>query len=246
MKERTQPNQDIQQDREQKDKVGEVKHEALIPSDLVNLANSYIDTHKNKVENSKKPLFHLSPIIGWMNDPNGFSEFNRNYNLFYQYYPYDAVWGSMHWGHQTTKDFIKWEHQSVALAPDKNYDRDGCFSGTAITFGDKHYLVYTSVANGKQNQSMAYSYDGINYQKVEKNPILSGKHLPEGFSNADFRDPKIFKKGDKYFILCGNADNKGNKQVICFASDSIMGSLNTLELHYPDKLLEAFLSAQTS
>ena len=109
----------------------------------------------------------------------------------------------------------------VAIAPETLYDKDGCFSGTAISTEDKHYLVYTSVLNGLQNQSIAYSYDGIVYNKITNNPILSGRDLPEGFNNYDFRDPKIFKRGDKYYIFCGNADNKGNKQIISFVSDEI-------------------------
>lgn len=191
-------------------------------SPRVELANNYIEDNMGDVDNSLKPKFHCSPLIGWMNDPNGFSEYNGKFHLFYQYYPYDSVWGSMHWDHQTTTDFIKWTHEGVALAPDQDYDCDGCFSGTAITEGDAHYLVYTSVVPGAQNQSVAYSTDGVIYQKNPgKNPILTGKDLPEGFSNADFRDPSIFKRDGKYYLLAGNADNKGNKQVIAFSSDSI-------------------------
>ena len=134
-------------------------------SPRVALANNYIEDNKDSVDNSRKPTFHCSPLIGWMNDPNGFSEYNGKYHLFYQYYPYDSVWGAMHWDHQTTTDFIKWNHEKVALAPDQEYDRDGCFSGTAITEGDTHFLVYTSVIPGAQNQSVAYSIDGIIYQK---------------------------------------------------------------------------------
>ena len=191
-------------------------------SPRVALANNFIAENKDSVDNSLKPTFHVSPLVGWMNDPNGFSEYNDKFHLFYQYYPYDSVWGAMHWDHQTTKDFVKWEHESVALAPDQEYDRDGCFSGTAIVEGDTHYLVYTSVIPGAQNQSVAYSKDGIIYEKnPEKNPILTGKDLPSGFSNADFRDPSIFKRGDDYYLLAGNADNAGNKQIICFTSKSI-------------------------
>ncbi len=193
----------------------------LEPSQRVQLANQYIADNKDDVDNSRKPSFHVSPEIGWINDPNGFSEYKGTYNLFYQYHPYSAVWGPMHWGHQTTKDFVKWENQPVAIAPETRYDKDGCFSGTAISTEDKHYLVYTSVLNGLQNQSIAYSYDGIVYNKINNNPILSGRDLPEGFNNYDFRDPKIFKRGDKYYIFCGNADNKGNKQIISFVSDEI-------------------------
>ena len=221
IKEQTKPKDNQQQENQE-------GQEIITPSKLIEVANAYIENNKDGVDKTRMPLFHLSPAIGWMNDPNGFSEFNGKFSLFYQYYPYDSVWGSMHWGHQTSTDFIKWEHRSVALAPDKNYDKNGCFSGTAITVGDKQYLVYTSVYNNLQNQSMAYSYDGINFKKVEKNPILSGANLPNGFLNTDFRDPKIFKKGDKYYIICGNADNKGNKQIICFSSDSIDGEFKYL------------------
>ena len=192
-------------------------------SEKVKLANDYIEENKDSVDNSLKPTFHCSPLIGWMNDPNGFSEYNGKFHLFYQYYPYDSVWGSMHWDHQTTTDFVKWNHERVALAPDQEYDKDGCFSGTAIVEGDTHFLVYTSVIPGAQNQSVAYSKDGVVYKKNVTNPILSERDLPAGFSNADFRDPSIFKKDNTYYLLAGNADNKGNKQIISFSSDSITG-----------------------
>ena len=204
----------------QNNPVDETITPTLTPSHKVVVANQYIKDNKEDVDNSKKPSFHVSPEIGWINDPNGFSEFNGKYNLFYQYHPYDAVWGPMHWGHQTTTDFVKWNHEPVAIAPEESYDNEGCFSGTAIKEDNKHYLVYTSVTNGLQNQSIAYSYDGIVYNKIKNNPILTGADMPEGFSNADFRDPKIFKKGDKYYLLCGNA-NKGNKQIVAFSSDNI-------------------------
>ena len=202
-------------------------------SEKVALANKYIEENKDTVDNSLKPTFHCSPLIGWMNDPNGFSEFNGKFHLFYQYYPYDSVWGSMHWDHQTTTDFVKWNHERVALAPDQEYDKDGCFSGTAITEGDTHYLVYTSVIPGAQNQAVAYSKDGVVYSKNPgQNPILTGKDLPDGFSNADFRDPSIFKKDDTYYLLAGNADSSGNKQIICFSSKSITEGWKYLGVTY--------------
>ncbi|HEM3199023.1 TPA: hypothetical protein U0908_001204 [Streptococcus suis 14A] len=33
----------------------------------------------------------------------------------------------------------------MALAPDQWYDQEGCFSGSAVEYEGKHYLIYTGV-----------------------------------------------------------------------------------------------------
>ena len=46
----------------------------------------------------------------------------------------------MHWGHARTKDFVTWEELPVALYPDRDYDSNGCWSGTAIEKDGVLYL----------------------------------------------------------------------------------------------------------
>ena len=97
---------------------------------------------KIEVTNERYRLgYHLMPASGWMNDPNGFSYYNGYYHLFYQYYPYAAEWGPMHWGHARSKDLIHWETLPVALVPTR--PQDGCFSGSAVAFDDRLWLIYT-------------------------------------------------------------------------------------------------------
>ncbi|MFQ7059052.1 MAG: glycoside hydrolase family 32 protein, partial [Turicibacter sanguinis] len=139
--------------------------------------------------------YHMMPTVGWMNDPNGLIQYKGDYHLFYQYYPYDDVWGPMHWGHATSKDLLKWTDQEVALAPDQSYE-SGCFSGGAIVKDDELYLMYTShieaADNGgvqKQTQSIAVSHDGKTFVKYANNPVIKETAIPEGASKADFRDP---------------------------------------------------------
>lgn len=191
-------------------------------------ANQFITDNKDKVNKKHRPNFHYAAPVGWMNDPNGFSFFNGQYHLFYQYYPYDSQWGPMHWGHATSDDCIKWEDQKIALAPDQEYDQGGCFSGSAIKKDGKLYLMYTghlpdfNEENTRQNQNIAYSEDGVTFKKYEKNPVLTEKDIPEGSSIIDFRDPKIFEKDGIYYAVIGSKtiDNKG--QVLLYQSEDLL------------------------
>ena len=109
-------------------------------------ARKYEEAAEKIIKKEDRPDFHLSVRTGWLNDPNGFSYYKGEYHLFYQYYPYEAKWGSMHWGHAVSKDLLHWEYLPAALAPDEAYDKDGCFSGSAVVLPDgRHLLMYTCV-----------------------------------------------------------------------------------------------------
>lgn len=189
-------------------------------------ADSYIE--KNKVPKDQKPAFHVTAPVGWINDPNGFSEYRNKYHLFYQHHPYSDAWGPMHWGHCTSCDFIKWEDLPEALAPDESFDKNGCFSGSALETDEGHALVYTGVIekdeNGKksvfQNQCLAFG-NGENYIKYDGNPVIDGNQLPESFSREDFRDPKIWFDNGSYYLVAGNRKGDGLGQVVLFRSPDL-------------------------
>ncbi|HEL9646106.1 TPA: glycoside hydrolase family 32 protein [Streptococcus suis] len=179
-------------------------------------ANQFIQKEKGKVNPIFKPQAHLTPETGWINDPNGFIYFRGEYHLFYQFNPYESVWGPMHWGHAKSKDLVNWEHLPVALAPDKDYDKDGCFSGSAIVKDDVLWLMYTGHINNEdgtvsQVQNMAFSTDGIHFEKIEQNPVATADGLPEEVIANDFRDPKIFEKDGHYYsvVATKHKDNVG-------------------------------------
>ena len=53
---------------------------------------------KNALEKEKqggipRPAVHFTNPVGWMNDPNGFSDYKGEHHLFFQYYPYDNQMG---------------------------------------------------------------------------------------------------------------------------------------------------------
>lgn len=189
-------------------------------------ANQYIKDNRDKVIQDYRHHFHLMAPIGWINDPNGFIYFQGEYHLFYQFYPYGSEWGPMHWGHAKSKDLINWEELPVALAPDQPYDKDGCFSGSAIEVNGELVLMYTGhvVENDSvtQTQCMAFSADGIHFTKIKENPVIDAKILGEEGSINDFRDPKILRHNNTYYAIVATKtpDSRG-KMVLFESKDSI-------------------------
>ena len=191
-------------------------------------ARKYEESSEKMIKKEERPDFHLSSRVGWMNDPNGFSYYKGKYHMFYQYYPYVSIWGPMHWGHAVSEDLLHWEYLPAALAPDEIYDRDGCFSGSAVELPNgRQLLMYTGVlrqreANGGfsdiQTQCLAVG-DGVDYEKYEMNPVLDEKDLPEGASRKDFRDPKMWRKKDgSYCCVVGNRPADGSGQILLYTS----------------------------
>ncbi|HEM3551893.1 MULTISPECIES: glycoside hydrolase family 32 protein [Streptococcus] len=193
----------------------------------VEKANAYIQAEKVTLDPTFRPERHFVPEIGWINDPNGFVYFKGEYHLFYQFNPYESVWGPMHWGHAKSKDLVNWEHLPVALAPDKDYDKDGCFSGSAIVKYDTLWLMYTgNIVNEdgsvRQVQNMAYSTDGIHFEKIAQNPVATEELLPEEVIANDFRDPKIFEKDGRYYSVVATKHKDGVGCIVLLGSDDLL------------------------
>lgn len=167
-----------------------------------------------------RPKFHITGNNGWINDPNGLVKFKGEYHVFFQYYSHNVYWGPMHWGHVVSRDLIDWKRLPIALAPDEQ--DDGCFSGTAIVWKDKLWLIYTSYKengggeNIRQLQAVASSEDGINFTK--HGIVIGEKDLPVGYSPCDFRDPKIFSEGETLYCLVAARKVDGRGRILLFSS----------------------------
>lgn len=147
------------------------------------------DTFDTTNREAYRPVYHHTPLWGWMNDPNGLFYKDGVWNLYFQYNPYGSTWENMTWGHATSRDLVHWQYEGTPIEPDA---LGTIFSGSAVVdsantagFGKNAIVaMYTSAAES-QTQSLAYSTDGgKTFTKYSDNPTLTAKE-------PDFRDPKM-------------------------------------------------------
>lgn len=189
-------------------------------------AQTEIDARKDVVAQGRmRQHYHFMPQTGWMNDPNGLIFFKGKYHIFYQHNPYSAFWSCMHWGHAISDDMIHWEFLPIALAPSEACDdhpQGGCFSGSAVEYDGKLYLLYTSSTNFgngmEQMQCLACSDDGIHFEKYEGNPVLTA---PKDITRGEFRDPKVWKHGETFYMVLG-ASRNGRGEALLYSSPDLV------------------------
>lgn len=166
------------------------------------------------------PRFHATK--GYTNDPNGLVFFKGLYHVFFQ-----SADGRMNnleqpvcWGHAVSRDLVQWQQVENALLPDQPYEKDqGCWSGSAVVKDDKLYLFYTGAARPCASVNVAWSKDGIHFEKYAENPVIP--RGPEDADSWEFCDPKVQKIGDVYHMVVGNSAN-GIGRVVRYTSTDLL------------------------
>lgn len=175
----------------------------------------------------KQDCIHLKAPGNWINDPNGFIYYKGKYHMFYQYFPYAPVWGTMHWGHAVSGDLVHWEHRGIALFPTQYADQNGCFSGSAVEYNGQMYLFYTGVHYFSPNpdnihhclnddfeaaQLMLTSGDGFTFDNFNRKKTVLSPIMDSGIGDrANTRDPKVWRGRNFWYMVLGSttADNRG-------------------------------------
>lgn len=181
-----------------------------------------------------RPQFHLTPPVGWLNDPNGLCQYHGLYHAFFQYSPFDAEGGLKLWGHSTSRDMIHWEYQGAALYPDQPFDCHGVYSGCALVEEDKISFYYTGnvkldgdfdyVMEGREaNTVLVESKDGFQFGR--KQLLMKNEDYPEDVTKH-VRDPKVWKEDGIYYMIQG-ARRKGDvgETLLFTSSDRVHWSL---------------------
>ncbi|MHD0397803.1 glycoside hydrolase family 32 protein [Staphylococcus simulans] len=176
--------------------------------------------------------FHIQPVSGLLNDPNGFIYFKGQYHLFYQWYPLGPVHGLKYWYHVVSDDLVHFENQGPVVYPDTTYDSHGAYSGSSIQIENQLYLFYTGNHRTKDWQRVPYQMAAKlndHFQVTDKLPLIEGP--PKGYTDH-FRDPKVWQDNESYYFVIGAQTTAQSGRALIYQGDAafnfrLLGEIQT-------------------
>ncbi|WP_407696946.1 glycoside hydrolase family 32 protein [Streptomyces dysideae] len=167
-----------------------------------------------------RPVAHLRPPRNWINDPNGLAFHDGHYHVCFQYNPYGPEHANMHWGHFRSPDLISWEELPVALTPTPGgEDADGCFSGNAVSDGDRMVAFYSAFRTDRWAQPVTTAESRDNGVTWTPRGSLLIPELPEGATM--YRDPYVWREAGRWRMLVGSAQADGRAAALLYESGDL-------------------------
>lgn len=163
-----------------------------------------------------RPLIHLTPNEGWMNDPNGlwYDAKEELWHAYYQYYPEDTNWGlPLDWGHSVSKDLSTWNDTGVAIRPARNdsgaysgsmvidYNNTSGFFNSSVDPRQRVIAMWTYNTPESESQYISYSIDGgFSFIEYAQNPVID-------INATNFRDPKAIwhEESNKWIVTIAHS-----------------------------------------
>ena len=187
-----------------------------------------LDSRALLAGDSHRPRYHFLPPSNWLNDPNGLIQWKGQYHLFYQYNPFEPVWGSIHWAHAVSDDLVHWRDLPIALAPTPgSVDEYGVFSGCAFDSDGVASVMYTGVrrrADGSRVElpCLATSTDDdlVRWEKYRGNPVITSP--PPGFDVLGFRDHGVWREGSAWYQVIGSGIRGVGGTVFLYRSSDLI------------------------
>lgn len=207
------------------------KYEKVLKNDYEKWYRENKDYREKVLKDPRRLQFHLMPETGWLNDPNGLCQLHGIYHIYYQYTPFEPNGELKMWGHYTTKDFIHYKNDGPVLFPDEDIDAHGAYSGSAFIENDQIHFFYTGnlkyfdrddydyIHSGRGSNTISFkSKNGHDF--TEKELLMTIKDYPDDMTQH-VRDPKVFKRGNMYYMVLGARDRQDQGMVLLYQSKDL-------------------------
>lgn len=167
-----------------------------------------------------RPAFHFVSPAAWLNDPNGLTQRDGWYHLFYQYNPTAPVHHRIHWGHARSTDLVHWEHLPIALEPSDGPDAGGCWSGVLVDDDGVPTLVYSGHHDGVELACVATGdEDLVEWTKDAANPVIAAR--PADLDLVAFRDHCVWREDGRWRQIVGSGIRGVGGTALLYESDDL-------------------------
>ncbi|TDW15037.1 glycoside hydrolase family 32 protein [Kribbella kalugense] len=157
--------------------------------------------HRSGTAAYLRPVYHVRPPRGYLNDPNGPIEHGHGVQLYFQSRPTLDQHVPVEWGHASSADYVRWTLHRPAMAPQPGGpDTDGCWSGNTVLDEGRIRAFYSGRVEGRPYQSVltAVSDDG--------GASFGPPHqvVPDPVDQAImFRDPFVWRENGTWWMVVG-------------------------------------------
>ncbi len=150
-----------------------------------------------------RPKYHLLPAANWTNETHGLFHHDGRYHIFNQKNASSILLRQINWGHFSSADLLHWTEEKPALTPDREYDKNGIWSGCAVIDDDGIPRLFYTSGGDKMGVGMASPKDDslVEWVKSPLNPVIVEK--PSQYSRTDMRDQYVWKEGDVWYMIIG-------------------------------------------
>lgn len=162
------------------------------------------------------PRLHIRPPAGWVNDPNGLCRVDGTYHVFFQLNPDQPTHGDICWGHQSSRDLLRWTEEPVALRPTPgSVDAAGCWSGCVVDDGGVPTAVYTAVPDQAQRAVVALARSDRTLRRWQQDPRPAARTPTDG-SVTEVRDPFVFTFEGRRYAVQGAGSRSGPPALLLY------------------------------
>ncbi|MBQ7184459.1 MAG: GH32 C-terminal domain-containing protein [Clostridia bacterium] len=181
-----------------------------------------------------KTQYHGGPYQHWMNEPHAPVYYNGMYHLFFQSNSVGTYWRNICWGHLVSEDTVRWRPVKEAIVPTENtVVPDGVWSGGAALDKNGVPILFFTAGNdsfrsagliSNQNIGAAYPADLDDPELTDWVicPELAVTQQPGQGRPGEFRDPHIWKEGDRwYMLICSGSESTTGGTALLYFTDTL-------------------------
>lgn len=218
-----------------------MKHPAITPRHSLEIDRAQM--RERSLTDPLRPLWHITPPWGWLNDPNGLlvhpgPDGQDILHVFYQHNSHAPVHELIEWGHQWSDDLVHWHDLPVALTPGPaGADALGCWSGVIVE--DERSdgrrvptMIYSGHDGGPtQNCCVAVAREGDpllrSWDKDVANPVIESAPQSVGADLPEMRDHTVWREAGRWYQVMGSGlpgqgkDGAQGGAALCFSSPDL-------------------------